>query len=339
SSGEIAMRTRGNRGYAVRQASAEAPTPNDRGGGAGLADAGLAANDAAMSRRMGPLLALVGRADGRFAAQANLRYPAATIRRKAEEGNRQADAVALFAGLADVRLGASWAQAAEAEQWLSSRRGKPPVAVWSCAAAHEKPFLDGKLDDALWRDAAVVPLAAGAGGELRLAHDGEYLYVAGLFPTAVDGAGTDAVDSAGGGVERSAIRRGDRRGDGRDADLTDRDHLELSIDIDRDYVTSFTLAVDAAGSTFDRCERDATWNPQWFAATRRESNQWSVEAAIPLAELTRSPPPPGTIWAVAARRFQPGVGIQSATAETSPQVGPGAFGWLQWESPGTRGDN
>ncbi len=314
SSGEIALRSRGNPGFAVRQASAEEPPQNARAG-----DNTSRGDDAATSRRLGPLLALVAQSDSRFAAQADVRFPVAAIQRKADEERGQADAAATFAGLADVRLGASWASAAEAERWLTTRRGKAPVSIWSCAAVDEKPFLDGRIDDALWKDAAIVTLASGAGGELRLAHDGEFLYIAGTFPTVVDKANLNENGTA------------DRRGEGRDADLVHRDHLELAIDVDRDYVTSFSLAVDAAGRTHDRCGRDATWNPQWFVATRREAGQWNVEAAIPLSELTRSPPPAGTIWAVAARRIQPGVGIRSATDDASVPLRPAAFGWLEFK--------
>jgi hypothetical protein len=107
--------------------------------------------------------------------------------------------------------------------------------------------------------------------------------------------------------------------------------LELSFDTDRDYVTSFTLAVDADGRTRDTCGRDTAWSPQWFLAARKEARAWTIEAAIPLSELSRSAPQAGAIWALAVRRMQPGVGIRCATGDASPKPGPGSFGWLEWK--------
>jgi hypothetical protein len=113
--------------------------------------------------------------------------------------------------------------------------------------------------------------------------------------------------------------------------LSSCDRVEIAIDVDRDYATSFVLAVDRAGRTQDRCGRDVAWNPQWFLSTRDEPGEWRVEAAIPLVELSREPPAKGTVWAFAARRIQPGIGIHSATVDASAALGPASFGWLDFQ--------
>src|SRR5207249_4696534 len=57
-----------------------------------------------------------------------------------------------------------WREAAAAELWLVERTGTPPKPVAPCKQAAAKPFLDGNLDDACWRDAAPLVLRDAAGG-------------------------------------------------------------------------------------------------------------------------------------------------------------------------------
>lgn len=312
SSGEIALRNRGNPGFAVRQASAEEPSDEES---AEERSRNRELN-VTSNRRVAPLLALVERTDSRFAAEPQIRFPLATIERRMIAASGKSDASTAFGRLADPRIGEDWLRAAAAERWLAARRGKSPLPVWPCGSVREKPYLDGKLDDSVWTHATVVPLAgSGAqGSEIRIVHDADFLYLAGTFPIA---------------KERPANSTDTKRG--RDSDLSNADHLELSIDVDRDYVTAFTLAVDASGRTSDRCGRDIAWNPEWFIATREEPQAWFVEAAIPLAEVSRNVPEAGVIWAIAARRHQPGVGILSATADAAAEISPAAFGWLEFK--------
>ncbi|RIK74571.1 MAG: hypothetical protein DCC68_22810 [Planctomycetota bacterium] len=305
SSSEIALRRRANPGYAVRPASAEEATADgsDREAAAGS------------SRRVGPLLALVAQADARFAAEAEIRFPLAAIERNAASGRASSNGAGPFAALADLRLGEAWSRLAAAEKWREARHGKPPVAVWRCGTTAEKPYLDGKLDDKLWQQATPIALAGVAGGDVRWTRDSEFLFVAGRFSV----------------VRGTPPQTTIKPAAGRDADLSDADRVELAIDVDRDYATWFSLAVDASGRTNDRCGRDATWTPQWFVVTREADAAWTFEAAIPLSELCRPAPESGGHWSVAARRLTPGVGVQSASNETALRVGPAAFGWIEFE--------
>ena len=118
----------------------------------------------------------------------------------------------------------------------------------------------------------------------------------------------------------------------RDGDLSAHDRVEFLLDIDRDFATYYQLAVDRRGWTIDRCWEDRTWDPQWFVATRREQGRWTVEAAIPLKELTGKPPRPGDVWALGVQRVVPGVGFQSWTTPAAAATAlPDGFGYLVFE--------
>ena len=78
-----------------------------------------------------------------------------------------------------------WRNAAAAELWLTGRAGSPPKVAVYCHATDERPYLDGKLDDAAWQGATPLPLrdAAGASAgefktEARMAYDHEFFYLA-----------------------------------------------------------------------------------------------------------------------------------------------------------------
>ena len=93
-----------------------------------------------------------------------------------------------------------------------------------------------------------------------------------------------------------------------------------------------SAGVDRRGWTFDRCWEDPTWDPQWYVAARRESGNWTVEAAIGLKELTGQPPRPGDVWALGVQGVVPGVGFQSWTAPAAAAtILPDGFGYLVFQ--------
>src|SRR5262249_54141613 len=108
----------------------------------------------------------------------------------------------------------------------------------------------------------------------------------------------------------------------RDADLAGHDHLELLIDVDRDGVSYFRLAIDQRGWTRDDCWGDVSWNPQWFVAAAQETGVWTVEAAIPLVALTGEPSLARTAWGVGVQRTTSAHTFQAWTepAATSPRI-------------------
>ncbi|MEN6406903.1 MAG: YCF48-related protein [Thermoguttaceae bacterium] len=195
-----------------------------------------------------------------------------------------------------------------------------------CVRAQTPPRLDGRLDDPVWRQAKSAALRSAQHddaqwpAEAMLAYDDEFLYLAVRCqnpPNEPPGSTSD--DET----------KGPRP---RDADLSSCDRVELLVDIDRDFITFDRLAADSRGWTNDACWNDPTWNPTWYVAVQRDRKTWTLEAAIPLAELTGQRPKPGESWAIGLQRIAPGIGFQSWTtpAAVAPPL-PDGFGYLVFQ--------
>jgi photosystem II stability/assembly factor-like uncharacterized protein/tetratricopeptide (TPR) repeat protein len=187
----------------------------------------------------------------------------------------------------------------------------------ACHRTSVKPHLDGVLDEDMWRQAKPATLQSEQHDDgnwpttALLAYDDEFLYFAARCRTAATNA------------ERQAEQQR-----ARDTDLSGHDRVELLIDVDRDFTTYDRLAVDHRGWTNDDCWGDRSWNPQWFVATKQDGNAWTVEAAIPLAELSSQRPRTGTTWAVGIQRVVPQVGFQSWTVPAAVSILPSGFGYV-----------
>ena len=245
-----------------------------------------------------------------------------------------------------------WAVRAAAEYWLRAPDGDIgthkaefcPLSVATCRAAIAKPFLDGVLEPETWDAAAELRLSepypdarsreatpdgklrdewraknrafsSDLGARLYFLVDSEYLYIAGRCPK-VRG-------------YRYATRD-DKETRPRDANLSQKDRVEVAIDIDGDYATSCNFVVDCNGWLADSMWNDASWNPPIFLARHEESDEWSFETAIPLSSFASAPPRPGASWRMSARRVVPGVGVECWNVENSDR-GEKAFGVLQFE--------
>jgi hypothetical protein len=204
-----------------------------------------------------------------------------------------------YQSLAAQRGAAAWSQNAAAEQWLHHPSEHGPKKTCSAVRAATKPRLDGRLDDPAWQAAKPVALASPEGqdlppGVMVLAYDDEFLYLA---------ASCRRADKVAYGGETTARTP--------DSDLAARDRVTLLVDIDRDYTSFYSLTVDDRGWPADECFGDASWNPAWFIATAGDEQYWTVEAAIPLGELTPEAPQPPAVWAVGLQRVIPGQGLQA----------------------------
>ena len=174
-----------------------------------------------------------------------------------------------------------WRQCAATEEWLAKPADAPPAKkIAACRVIDAPPTLDGKLDEPFWTKADRLRLtdkanqpSANTGGELQLGRDSQFLYV---------------------GIRCRKVPNADYQSDQdprpRDADLTQHDRVTLQLDTDRDYCTAFELTVDSRGYTHDACWGNPTWDPTWYVAADSDDESWTVEAAIPLAELTDKPP-------------------------------------------------
>ena len=214
----------------------------------------------------------------------------------------------------------AWSTCAAGEQWLGTRTGAAPKQVATCSRAKTKPRLDGRLDDALWRQTAPLELHSPARDDdawsavSMLAYDDEYLYWAASCRRA-----------------SAAPAAGPKKGRQRDADLTNADRIELCLDLDRDWTTFYRLSADSRGRTHDECWHDASWNPGWFVAVDEGKEAWTIEAAIPLSELARQIPAAGQAWAIGLTRVVPGVGLQSWSKPAAVEPLGAEFGLLMFD--------
>jgi photosystem II stability/assembly factor-like uncharacterized protein len=338
-SGEVAWRERKETKYEVRLATAINPEEERRAAGPGAAGSAsskmprgnqatfasvgttrTAAPDMNPTERSGKAMGVAKQIEQMrptLYASPALRFAIAAAARQAGQP-RTADR--FFQLLTAGGSASAWSQNAAAEQWLFRPNESGPKKVCTVVTAAHKPRLDGRLDDLVWQTAKPVSLksaTADAGlapAAAVLAWDEEYLYFAASCPKV---AGVDYGD-------KLATRAPD-------TELTERDRVMLLVDIDRDYSTYWQLATDHRGWPAESCFGDKTWNPQWFIATGGDELCWTVEAAIPLAELTPKKPQPRDVWTVGIQRVVPRVGFQSFTTPAAVEARGETFGLMVFE--------
>ena len=214
----------------------------------------------------------------------------------------------------------AWWDCARGEMWLLDRKGPSPKPLVACVATTERPHLDGRLDEALWKKCRPIVLSSPLGDDrawpatAMLAHDEQYLYFA-----------IQCRQAPGARYEATSERRS------RDPDLSQHDRVDIFLDLDRDYATCYHLTIDHRGWAADASCGDRSWNPKWFVAAQSSDGTWTAEAAIPLAELKATIVPGKTIWALGLQRTVPGVGFQSWTTPAGRTVAPEGFGWVGFE--------
>ncbi|MGH7709993.1 MAG: carbohydrate binding family 9 domain-containing protein, partial [Gemmatimonadaceae bacterium] len=142
--------------------------------------------------------------------------------------------------------------------------------------------LDGKLDDAAWREAQFVSgltqrepnegAPASDSTSVAFVYDNDALYI-----------GARLRSSGPAGI-RALVTRRDREGSS--------EQLVISLDTFRDRRTAYTFAVTAAGVRVDYYHsgdfegaRDYAYDPVWEAKTHVDSLGWSAEMRIPFSQL------------------------------------------------------
>lgn len=262
------------------------------------------------------------RRDPALAAEPAVQFPLAALHRQRTAHLKADEIYARFAG-ADA--GTPWALAASGELWLNNVGNPPTSPVARCGFTAARPVLDGVLSDSCWENASALPLKAATGASDKdatpahavVSYDTEFLYFAARLPRAA-------------GVRTDGRFAGKRR---HDEDLSDFDRIVLSLDVDRDYVTSFNFSVDQRGCTNDSCWHDASWNPRWFVAVMGDEAEWRVEAAIPFDELAPYVPGQGVAWSLGITRIIPAVGLESWTGPAAAIPRPETFGLLRFDPP------
>jgi len=204
-----------------------------------------------------------------------------------------------------------WHNCAIVETWLQEqRKTPPPKPAIHCSHTDERPLLDGILDEHLWHVAKTQTFADNS-TQIKWTRDDKFLYLA-----------IRCRKIAGESYASDKLPRS------YDADLAKQDHVRISLDLDRDYATCYHFSVDHRGQTADRCWLDTSWNPRWFVASNSDDTSWTIETAIPWAELTDKLPQPNNAWALSIER-QPATG--HATAWVGPVAkdpSPASFGLL-----------
>ena len=142
------------------------------------------------------------------------------------------------------------------------------------------PRIDGRLDDAAWREAAPLDrftqrdpdegAPATERTEVRVVHTDDAIYVA-----------FRAFDSAPSGIVAPLARR--------DAPLQ-TDRVGVMIDSWHDRRSAFEFMVTPAGVQsdtywYDDGQRDPSWDATWESAARRDSAGWTAELRIPFSQL------------------------------------------------------
>ena len=278
-------------------------------------DSASEANDLAGRRaRAGELGQALERIDAQAWSEMHVQFPLAVARGRSP----LAEVDRSLATIAGTRPHDAWWTCAAGEQWLSEReRNAPPKLATFAHRTAARPRLDGQLEDDVWQQADRLELHSALADDadwpatVMLAYDQEFLFLAVSCRIAQDAEY----------VAETCARE-------RDANLAMRDRIEVLLDIDRDFTTFYRLSVDYRGWTAEDCWGDATWNPRWFVAAARDDESWTIEAAIPVAELAAEAVGSNTAWAIGLQRVVPAVGFQSWTRPATVEISPEGFGYL-----------
>lgn len=249
-----------------------------------------------------------------------LRLPFASLQRRMRQPQ---EAAKLWQSALSGRTSPALRSWAAAELAMQKQESTLPRRVWPCLRVDQPPRLDGDFQDPMWAELPVVKLEAPrtrvapwpdqseTTTELRLAYDQDYLYLAARCQKAQ----AFAYPAVSGPTrERDLPMIGDR--------------LEWYLDVDRDAVTHWALAVDARGWARDALLDDLSWNPRWYIAAKQTESTWTVEAAIPLEELSASRPGPGDAWCLGMQRIIPGLAWQTWLQTPPVEQNPAEYGLL-----------
>lgn len=149
-----------------------------------------------------------------------------------------------------------------------------------CIAATERPRLDGRIDDGIWKTAYAkqaihrIPLHQGNDPNVRkqdavmLAYDDQFVFFLARMNRLIDTPPDKHIAAS------NSVRP-------RDPDLNGRDRIRIFIDTDSDRRSEMVFEIDHRGWVAERMGSIVDWNPQWFVARQADQDTWTVEAAIP----------------------------------------------------------
>ena len=169
--------------------------------------------------------------------------------------------------------------------------------------AARPPVVDGVLDDAVWRGAAMLDsftqqepsdgAPASERTEVRLLYDAEHFYI-----------GVRAFDSLASGIIATEMRRDSPQ-------MLEEDNFQVILDTFRDSRSGYMFVTNPLGAKLEQqvfeegggnlrgaasnINRD--WNGVWDAAAQRTADGWTAEIVIPMVTV-RSPDADVQTWGV-----------------------------------------
>jgi hypothetical protein len=214
-------------------------------------------------------------------------------------------------------------------QMAAVRLGAGPVPPGSAsvlpqgwaAPVKTAPAIDGKLDEAAWKQARPLKMRpvlghgqVGAQTRVLLLHDREHVYIGvRLYEPKID-----------------ELRRAQK---GRDGRAYADDSVELWLQPKRRV---YQFAVGAGGALYDASPQgQAGWNAKARSGVHVGAKSWSLELAIPLSDLGVRPGSPGTWRANFYRSRHPGGGEYQAWSPTGKHHFnmPERFGFVKFGAP------
>lgn len=172
---------------------------------------------------------------------------------------------------------------AAAQSGAATGTDAPPKQARAVRVAGASPRLDGRLDDAAWRQAVFFsdfiqkePVEGGVPSEstmVAVLYDDDALYIAARMYARDPGA-----------IQRNVSRR--------DVGAGQSEHIWFSFDSYHDRRTAWSFGVTAAGVRMDwyhptdnEYNLDLSFDPVWQAKARIDSLGWTAELRIPFSQL------------------------------------------------------
>lgn len=157
--------------------------------------------------------------------------------------------------------------------------------VYPCRLAAGPIQVDGRLDPAEWAGAIEVSGFRISGSEtlapeqvvMRLLYDPQNLYV-----------GVKCLESNMQNLTTPTTQT--------DGPFWMDDSVEFFLDPHHDHETYWQFAATARAVRYDNKQGDSLWNSHWTAAAQHDPDAWTVEAAVPFADLKVAPPAAGDLW-------------------------------------------
>ena len=177
-------------------------------------------------------------------------------------------------------LAAAWASAA-----MAAENQAEQTLVYPCRPAAGPVVIDGRLDPAEWAGAIEVSGFRVSGSEklapeqvvMRVMYDSQNLYIC-----------VKCLES-----EMKKVKAAVNEKDG--PFWTD-DAIEFFLDPKHDHETHWQFAATAGAAQYDSYNGDSLWNSDWKCAVQRDADSWTIEAAVPFADLKVPAPTPGALW-------------------------------------------